>query len=123
MRFKKVSSTAANVQANRTGHSAGLTRLLELIAPETNGGFSRAGIEVARIEAGLKTMAAQIKAPEAMLNASLGRATGLLIPELTFWSAVRGPPDGALAGRPEDAGTVRHAERGISRSCRRCQSR
>lgn len=67
----------------------------------------RAEIEVARIEAGLKTMAAQIKASEAMLNASLGRATGLPIPELSLSSGVSGPPDGAatvnaaLAGRPE----------------------
>ena len=67
----------------------------------------RAEIEVARIEAGLKTMAAQIKASEAMLNASLGRETGLPIPELTFSSAGSGPPEravavnAALAGRPE----------------------
>ncbi len=67
----------------------------------------RAEIEVARIEAGLKTMAAQIKASEAMLNASLGRETGLPIPQLTFSSAGSGPPEGAVAvnaaltGRPE----------------------
>lgn len=67
----------------------------------------RAEIEVARIEAGLKTLAAQIKASESMLNASLGRATGLAIPELAFSSARIGPPEGnaavsaALEGRPE----------------------
>jgi outer membrane protein TolC len=67
----------------------------------------RAEIEVARIDAGLKTIAAQIKASEAMLNASLGRATGVPIPELTFASARIAPPEraaavsAALDGRPE----------------------
>ena len=67
----------------------------------------RAEIEVARIDAGVKTLAAQIKASESMLNASLGRATGLPIPELSFSSAPSGPPEStavvsaALEGRPE----------------------
>lgn len=57
----------------------------------------RAEIELARIDAALKTATAQIKASESMLNASLGRPTGLAIPELAMSTTLLGPPEGAAA--------------------------
>ena len=44
----------------------------------------RAEVETARIEAALRSLAAQTRAAEAMLNASMGRATGTPIGELEF---------------------------------------
>lgn len=67
----------------------------------------RAEVEVARVQASQQALAAQIRATEAMLNASLGRAPQERIPELVHVSS-RDPPlpaqsaiERALLRRPE----------------------
>lgn len=67
----------------------------------------RAEVEVARVQARQQALSAQIRASEAMLNASLGRDTQEQIPELVYVPTRDVPPpaaaavERALLGRPE----------------------
>ncbi len=77
----------------------------------------RAEIELSRMEADIKAIAAEIGAAEAMFNASLGHPADLPAPELVF-SAETGSPPGpeltvtrALENRPELLGGEAEIER------------
>jgi outer membrane protein, heavy metal efflux system len=78
----------------------------------------RAEVETARIEAAQRSLAAQTRAAEAMLNASMGRATGIPIGELEYGAPDREPPpverlqDLAARSRPE----LRAGEAEVQRS-------
>ncbi len=67
----------------------------------------RAEIEVARLEGAQRTLAARVRAAEAMLNASLARNADAAVPELAEEPVLAGPPavtilrDRAFALRPE----------------------
>jgi len=67
----------------------------------------RAEVEVARVQAAQLSLAAQIRAAEAMLNTSLGRAAEDAIPELQYIASKQAPLpaaavlDRALKSRPE----------------------
>ena len=67
----------------------------------------RAEVEVARVQAAQKSLAAQIRAAEAMLNTSLGRAAQDAVPELQYVASHEAPLpasvvlDRALKSRPE----------------------
>lgn len=67
----------------------------------------RAEMELARVEAGFKSVEAETRAAESMLNASLGRPTSLSIPELAYAPPSTEPPalstvvQAAFEGRPE----------------------
>jgi cobalt-zinc-cadmium efflux system outer membrane protein len=52
----------------------------------------RAEVETARLEAARRSLAAQTRAAEAMLNASMGRATGVPIGELEYGAPDQEPP-------------------------------
>jgi cobalt-zinc-cadmium efflux system outer membrane protein len=67
----------------------------------------RAEVEVARTQAAIRSLAAEIGAAEAMLNVSLGRTASLPIPELEYQSRLDEPPaaervqSAAIESRPE----------------------
>lgn len=67
----------------------------------------RAEIEVARLEAMIRAIGAEVAAAEAMLNASLGRAADAAVPPLESTLVTNPPPtwtlvrNTALSGRPE----------------------
>lgn len=77
----------------------------------------RAEVEVARVAANLRTLAARTRASEAMLNASLGRSTGETIPELqSVVSRIEPRPiatllERALRNRPELIGGAAEVDR------------
>ncbi len=56
----------------------------------------RAEIEVARVEASLKSALAETRAAESMLNASLGRPSNLPVPELAHAAISKEPPEGSI---------------------------
>lgn len=78
----------------------------------------RAEVETARIEAAQRALAAQTRATEAMLNASMGRATGTPVGELGYSAPEQEPPavealqESATRMRPE----LRAGEAEVERS-------